>query len=62
MSVTGTEDLTQTKSQDGDWSANQFENQDACEATKPWGRITPRRTIIRQIGYQSIHENMSVRK
>ncbi|KAJ6649758.1 Ovarian-specific serine/threonine-protein kinase Lok [Pseudolycoriella hygida] len=46
-------DLTQTQTQDGDWFSSQ-ENRDIGEPRKPWGRITPRKIMIKRLGNQSV--------
>ncbi|XP_037052409.1 ovarian-specific serine/threonine-protein kinase Lok [Bradysia coprophila] len=47
------QDLTQTQTQDGDWFASQAESQEP-ENRKPWGRITPRKVMIKRLGNQSV--------
>lgn len=47
------QDLTQTQSQDEDWSGSQVESQEES-VIKPWGRITPRKIVVRRLGNQAV--------
>lgn len=47
------QDLTQSQTQDGDWFSSQQESQET-EKRKPWGRITPRKVMIKRLGNQAI--------
>lgn len=53
MTECGSQDLTQTQTQDGDWFASQG-SQDIAESKKPWGRLTPRKIMIRRLGNQAV--------
>lgn len=53
MTEYNSQDLTQTQTQDGDWFASQAESQETAERT-PWGRLTPRKIMIRRLGNQAI--------
>lgn len=53
MTEYGSQDLTQTQTQDGDWFG-QAESQDIAESRRPWGRITPRKIIIKRLGNQAV--------
>lgn len=55
MTDYGSQDLTQTQTQtqDGDWFSSQTETQET-EKRKPWGRITPRKVMIKRLGNQAI--------
>ncbi len=44
---------TQTQTQDGDdWFGSQGESLDSVK--KPWGRITPRKIMIKRLGNQAV--------
>lgn len=54
MADCGSQDLTQTQTQtDGEWFASQEEGQET-EHRKPWGRITPRKVMIKRLGNQAV--------
>lgn len=61
MTEYDSQDLTQTQTQDGDWFSSQPESQDTAENRRPWGRITPRKIIIKRLGHQSttLQESLS---
>lgn len=48
----GSQDLTQTQTQDGDWFDSQ--QPQTCEEAKPWGRIIPRKIVFKRLGNQSV--------
>lgn len=54
MTDCGSQDLTQTQTQDGDWFEHQGESQEITENKKPWGRITPRKVMIKRLGNQAV--------
>lgn len=52
MTECDSQDLTQTQTQDGDWF--QAESQENAANKKPWGRITPRKIMIKRLGNQAV--------
>lgn len=54
MTENDSQDLTQTQTQDGNWYGSQTESQETGEAIRPYGRIVPRRMIVRRLGNQSV--------
>lgn len=55
MTESGSQDLTltQTQTQDGDWFGSQAESQEITER-RPWGRISPRKIMLRRLGNQAV--------
>lgn len=59
-----TEIGSQTKTQDGGLFGSQPESYETGETKRPWGRVTPQRSVFKQLGKQSVTslETLSVGK